>query len=159
MSRGNHFSSVPLVLLTVLALAGCEGVDFGPVSDLFGRAADSAETAEPDSAGEATEATSPEIDADAPSATAAAPGNGSGLLGTTIASLGDPNRPGLWVRTPLVSAPVQGRVRYAVGDRSAQVELIPSGGVEGSGSQISLAAMRLLQAPLGRLLELDVYRE
>ena len=142
---------MPLALLTVLALAGCEGMDFGPVSDLFGRAADSA--------GEATEAASPEKDVDAPSATAEATDNGSGLLGTTIASLGDPNRPGLWVRTPLVSAPVRGRVRYAAGDRSAQVELIPSGGAAGSGSRISLAAMRLLQAPLGRLLELDIYRE
>jgi hypothetical protein len=37
------------------------------------------------------------------------------------------------------------------------LELRPSGGVPGSGSQISLAAMRLLEIPLTALAEVVVY--
>ncbi len=79
-------------------------------------------------------------------------------LGTTIASLGSPTDPGIWMETPLVSEVVQGRVEYAVAGTSVSLELRPSGGEAGSGSQISLAAMRLLEAPLTGLPELTVYR-
>ena len=89
-----------------------------------------------------------------PPATAAAD---DGRLGTTIASLGDPAEAGFWIRTPLVTEPAPGRVVYPISGRSVQVQLIPSGGVAGSGSQVSLAAMRLLDAPLTELPELVVY--
>lgn len=85
-------------------------------------------------------------------------GAGDGLLGTTIASLGDPAEAGFWIRTPLVTEPASGRVVYAVSGRTVQVQLIPSGGAAGSGSQVSLAAMRLLDAPLTELPELVVYK-
>ncbi|MDJ0626905.1 MAG: hypothetical protein QNJ44_01495 [Rhodobacter sp.] len=80
-----------------------------------------------------------------------------GRLGTTIASLGDPNEPGFWIKTPLVDAPASGRLLYVTSGRSVQVQLIPSGTSAGSGSQVSLAAMRLLDAPLAGLPELEVY--
>jgi len=51
-----------------------------------------------------------------------------------------------------------GRVEDPATGRSVAVELRPSGGVQGSGSQISLAAMRLLDLPLTALVELVVYR-
>jgi len=79
-----------------------------------------------------------------------------GRLGTTTASLGDPNEAGFWLKTPLVSAPQPGRVVYVATGRSVQVQLIPSG-TPGGGSQISIAAMRLLEAPLTGLPELVVY--
>ena len=80
-----------------------------------------------------------------------------GRIGTTIASLGDPAEGGFWVKTALVSAPTSGRVVYVNSGRSVQVQLIPLDGPAGGGSQISLAAMRLLDAPLTGLPELVVY--
>jgi hypothetical protein len=78
----------------------------------------------------------------------------TGALGTTVASLGTTD-PGLWLETPLVSAPTQGTVEY--NGETVSVELRPSGGEPGSGSQISLEAMRALGAPLTGLPELTVY--
>ena len=80
-----------------------------------------------------------------------------GELGTTIAALGDPTIDGFWLKTPLVTAPTPGRIVYSSTGRSVRVELRPSGGAVGSGSQISLAAMRLLEAPLADLIEVSVY--
>ncbi|MCX7299778.1 MAG: D-galactarate dehydratase [Rhodobacterales bacterium] len=79
-------------------------------------------------------------------------------LGTTIASLGSPTVPGIWMETPLVSEVVMGRVEYPPLGTSVALELRPSGGEAGSGSQISLAAMRLLEVPLTELPELVVFR-
>ena len=76
-------------------------------------------------------------------------------LGTTIASLGPPTEPGIWLKTPLVQAVRAGRVVYQ--GKSVNVELRPSGGGPGSGSQISLAAMRLIGAPLTGLPEIEVF--
>lgn len=77
-------------------------------------------------------------------------------LGVTVASLGSPAEPGIWLKTPLVTAVSAGRVIYQ--GKSVNVELRPSGGAAGSGSQISLAAMRLIEAPLTSLAELTVFR-
>ena len=79
----------------------------------------------------------------------------AGRLGTTVASLGSPTSPGLWLETALVSEPTTGRVEY--NGQTVTVELRPSGGEPGSGSQISLEAMRALGAPLTGLPELIVY--
>ncbi len=85
----------------------------------------------------------------------APPSGAERRLGTTIASLGSPTDPGIWFKTPLVSEVTQGRVEY--NGKSVNVELRPSGGAAGSGSQISLAAMRLIEAPLTGLPEVTVY--
>lgn len=85
----------------------------------------------------------------------APPAGGGRRLGTTIANLGSPADPGIWMKTPLVNAVTIGRVKY--NGMSANLELRPSGGAIGSGSQISLAAMRLIEAPLTALLEVSVY--
>ncbi len=89
---------------------------------------------------------------EAPPAPVSAP---SGQLGTTVASLGPPTEGGLWLETPLVSAPTQGSVEY--NGQTVSVQLRPSGGEPGSGSQISLEAMRALGAPLTGLPELTVF--
>ena len=83
------------------------------------------------------------------------PPGGAQPLGKTIASLGSPQEPGIWLKTPLVRDVTPGRVNYQ-GNR-INVELRPSGGEPGSGSQISLAAMRLIEAPLTSLPELTVF--
>ena len=78
-------------------------------------------------------------------------------LGTTIVSLGPPADPGIWLETSLVSSVRTGRVEYPDKGTSVSLELRPSGGVSGAGSQISLAAMRLLEIPLTALAEVTVY--
>ncbi len=80
---------------------------------------------------------------------------GAQALGTTIATLGSPAEAGIWLKTPLVTQLRQGRVEYQ--GKSINIELRPSGGAAGSGSQISLAAMRLIEAPLTSLPELTVF--
>ena len=85
---------------------------------------------------------------------AAATGAGGKFLGTTVASLGDPSRAGFWIETPLVTTRGTGRLVYPATGRSAEVELIPAAG---GGSRVSLAALRLLEAPLTELPVLEVY--
>lgn len=84
----------------------------------------------------------------------AAPATGGNSLGTTVASLGDAAIPGFWLETPLVSAPTTGRVRNPATGRTVQVDLRPIGG---GSSRISLAALRLLEAPLTELVTLEVF--
>jgi len=79
-------------------------------------------------------------------------------IGSTIASLGDPTEPGIWIKTPLVTKRQQGRVEYAVSGKSVAVELIPIDGPKTGGSRVSLAALRLLEAPLAGLPELIIYK-
>ena len=78
-------------------------------------------------------------------------------LGATVASLGDAAEPGLWLETPLVAEAGPGRLAYGPAGTSVLVELRPSGGAAGSGSRASLAALRLLQAPLAGLPEIEVF--
>jgi hypothetical protein len=89
-------------------------------------------------------------------AAAAVPQAAEQALGTTIASLGDPAQPGFWAETPLVDTVRQGRLTYAATRQSVTVELRPSGGAPGSGTRVSLPAMRVLGAPLTALAELSV---
>jgi hypothetical protein len=88
-------------------------------------------------------------------AAAAAPAAASRQLGTTIASLGSPAEAGFWLKTPLVTVETPGRV--VLGSVSVNVDLIPSGAAPGSGSQLSLAAFRLLGVPLTSLPEVTVF--
>ena len=91
------------------------------------------------------------------SAAAEEPPEGGRLLGSSIASLGELSQPGFWLETPLVTEVRQGRVVLSATGKSVQVELRPSGGAPGSGSRISLGAMRVLEADLSSLPEVQVY--
>lgn len=143
-----------LALSLVLAVAGCDS-GFRPLGfmDRF-RGNDASDVPPPAVAEEVAEeeaveaATGEEAEAPAPSAA-------SGNLGTTIASLGDPTRPGLWLETPLVSAETAGTLVAENGNR-IDVTLIPSGGAAGSGSRISVAAMQALGLGLTDLATLTV---
>ncbi|MEO0917351.1 MAG: hypothetical protein AAFY31_10280 [Pseudomonadota bacterium] len=81
--------------------------------------------------------------------------SGGESLGTTVASLGDATSPGFWLETPLVASPRIGRVRNPATGRTVQVDLRPLPG--GGSSRISLAALRLLEAPLTELVTLEVF--
>jgi len=78
------------------------------------------------------------------------------LPGTTIASLGDATRPGLWMRTPLVTGERRGRVTDPATGRSVVLDLIPLDADPGAGSRLSLAAYQSLNLPLTALPELRV---
>lgn len=78
-------------------------------------------------------------------------------LGDTIASLGDPTRPGFWLETPLVKTAGPGRVMFPDSGKSAKVDLIPIDAESSAGSRISLAAMRLIEAPLTGLPKIEVF--
>jgi len=80
-------------------------------------------------------------------------------LGQTVASLGDPSKPGFWLETPLVSAPSKGRVVNPLTGKAVQLELLPIAGASGAGSRLSLAAMRLLDVSLTDLPTLEVFAE
>ena len=82
-----------------------------------------------------------------------APADAERLLGRDIASLGDATEPGLWVKTPLVSAVSQGRVAWPDKGTTVLVELRPGS----TGTQISLAALRLLEASLTDLPTVEIY--
>ncbi len=84
---------------------------------------------------------------------------GEVALGTTNASLGSPTDPGIWLKTPLVSTLTAGRVEYPANGNTVNIELRPSGGSAGSASQISLAAMRLLEIPLTELADITVFAQ
>ena len=89
---------------------------------------------------------------------AAKSASGGNDLGVTIASLGSPAEQGFWLKTPLVTAPGKGRVQYGATGESVEVDLIPLNGPKTGGSQLSLAAMRLIGAPLTGLPEVRVFR-
>lgn len=90
-------------------------------------------------------------------AAAAPQPTGEQALGDTIASLGDPAKPGFWLETPLVKTAQKGRVFNPATGKSANVDLIPIDGPATAGSRISLAAMRLVEAPLTDLPTLQVF--
>ncbi|MTH64334.1 hypothetical protein [Paracoccus shanxieyensis] len=90
-------------------------------------------------------------------AQAAAPVAGGQRLGTTVASLGDPSQAGFWMKTPLVSSEIAGRVVNPATGKSANLRLIPLGGPASGGSQVSLPALQLLGVSLTDLPTLEVY--
>src|SRR6056297_629239 len=78
------------------------------------------------------------------------------LPATTIASLGDVARPGLWMRTPLVTAPMRGRVSDPGTGASVVLDLIPLDAAPGAGSRMSLAAYQALGLSFTDLPELRI---
>ena len=80
-------------------------------------------------------------------------------LGRTVASLGSPTEPGLWLKTPLVKTEAQGRVINPANGKSSLVTLIPLDGPATGGSRMSLSAMRLIGASLTDLTEVTVALE
>ena len=89
----------------------------------------------------------------------AAPAASGRVLGETVASLGAPSDPGLWLRTGLVDAPRAGRVTDTAGGASVAVELRPSGREPGSGSELSLSAFMAMNLQLTALPRLRVQAE
>ena len=152
-----------LILLSVLSLAGCDtvrdtaGKVGDSVTDLFRR------DPPPATASQApTDQTGTDSAAEAPVGPplTAIPNPGVQALAApsrTIAGLGDPAKPGLWLETPLVTAEQPGRVTYGATGASVNVTLKPIPGEATAGSRLSLQAMRDLGAPLTELIEVTAY--
>ncbi|GGB14931.1 hypothetical protein [Allosediminivita pacifica] len=147
--------------LMIAALAGCSQTPGGsesPAAPSSTTGADAAEQTRPRTRTEgARTADSLDTTSEAERAQAATPPEGGALLGETVASLGNVGREGFWLETPLVDETVPGRIEYAATGETARVELRPIPGPDTAGSRISLAAMRLIGAPLTGLPTLQVY--
>ena len=146
-----------LPVLAALALAGCAGDDstiFGtrPAGKPVEESAPATPAVPPPPAAAQT-AEDFDTTTEAERRAAAAPAAGGRLLGRTVGALGDVREGGFWLKTPLVSTRAKGRVVSVETGKAAEVDLIP---VEG-GSQLSLAAMRLLGLGLTDLPQLEVY--
>lgn len=76
-------------------------------------------------------------------------------LGVTIVSLGNPAQTGLWMRSSLVQEPTKGRVVLLSTGEGVIVDLLPLQG--DGGEQLSLSALRTLNAPLTSLSEVEVF--
>lgn len=161
---------VPLII--ALALSGCAGgfpwrpapaapevdvpVTLSPGDEVLRPVArPGTGTALPRPQGRTADALDSTTEAERTAATAP-PASGGRALGETLAGLGPPTEPGFWLRTGLVREARAGRVVSASGTAVA-VELRPSGGEAGAGSQISLAALRALGLPLTQLAPLSVF--
>ncbi len=147
------------LLVPLLALGACSQLPFGQQQETPpGGAIPPAPEVETATIAPAANARTPDqfdTTSAAERAEASAPAvSGERSLGSAVASLGDPARAGFWLETPLVSAPTSGRVVYPGTGKSARVDLIP---IDGGGSRISLAAMRLIGAPITDLPALHVY--
>lgn len=162
-----------VAMVAVLAVAGCGGnglfKDGGPFSkppETAPAAPEPTETAQAVSPAPvkppAGARTVEQFDTTTPEervAAAAAPVEPAGerSLGSTVASLGEVAEAGFWLKTPLVTERGKGRVFNPGTGKSAQVDLIPIDGPASAGSRISLAAMRLLEAPLTDLPTVEVF--
>ena len=79
-------------------------------------------------------------------------------LGEIVVSLGNPAEIGFWLKTSLISKQSTGLVRHTESGKSVNVTLFPLKG-QGSGSQISLSAMRALGLPLTSLSSVTVFQD
>lgn len=156
-----------MILICACTLSGCaqlpEFLQPRPDGAASGKAAAPAETrpqsqpaAAVPAAGARTVADFDTVSAEAKAA-ASAPAPVGGRLGVTVASLGSPSEPGLWLKTPLVQSEQSGQVSFAGTGKSVAVTLIPIEGSASAGSRMSLSAFQTLGAPLTGLPEIEVF--
>jgi hypothetical protein len=165
-----HFANPLCLIATTLSLGACAQLGMGQPEDARTAGADGnrvlvqtegavtgslGATPPPPQAArtqEALDTTTPQqrAAAAAPAATGVQP------LGSTVVSLGSPTEPGFWLKTPLVQTQMQGRVTNKANGKSAAVTLIPIEGPPTGGSRMSLPAMRLIEASVTDLTEIEV---
>lgn len=146
-----------MILGSAVLLAGCNTLQWN--SDILGGASQSTPSpvVEPTDPGVPLSAIPDETfvpDATAPETPSIVATGFSGRA-TTVAALGDPAVPGMWMETPLVSSEQLARLRSANG-KEVTVTLKPIAGEASAGSRVSISAMRALGVPLTELVELEV---
>ncbi|MBL6429271.1 D-galactarate dehydratase [Maritimibacter sp.] len=146
-----------LVLIGFLGLAGCaNGPAFLQPAANVKPEGSTVTTVAPPADARTEDAFDTTTDEERAAAVATPEPAGERSLGTTVATLGSPTDPGIWMDTPLVSSVTQGRVEAANG-KSVNLELRPIDGPATAGSRISLPALRLLEVGLAGLHTLTVY--
>ncbi|MTJ03556.1 MAG: hypothetical protein FH759_02515 [Sediminimonas qiaohouensis] len=144
----------PLVLCAALLTTGCARLDaLWPFNDRT-----QAPASAPGSGDDAQDATRPQSRPGTQEEEGAAASVDTAALrslGTSVATLGDPSRPGLWVETPLTDTRTRGRAVLADGGQGVDLDLIPAPGT--GGSRMSPAAMRALGLPLSALAEVELF--
>lgn len=157
MTKGIKVTNMRRVVMigAVALLGACETSTLrGPDEEVAGEGRETGVTTDilvrPRARPEGPRRAGPELVDTVPDAPAA-----TGLLGTTVASLGAVSEPGLWLKTPLVAAEQPGRVRVP-GGTAVAVRLLPIEGPDTAGSRISLGAMQALGVSLGDLPTLEV---
>ena len=146
-----RYSLLPLLLL----LSACAAFDQLETADQDPLQVEDTETAAPPPPSNARTVEQFDTPTEEQREAATQVSTGGTLLGETVATLGDAASPGFWIETPLVDAPGTGRIVYGANGNSVEVELRP---IEGGSSRVSLAALRLLEAPLTDLVTLEVYQ-
>lgn len=144
---------IPSALCAALLTTGCARLDaLWPFNDRT-----QATVSAPVADGDAQDATRPQSRPGTQEEGAAASVDTAALrsLGTSVATLGDPSRPGLWVETPLTDTRTRGRAVLADGGQGVDLDLIPAPGT--GGSRMSPAAMRALGLPLSALAEVELF--
>lgn len=157
-------------ILAVLAVAGCANGGLGGMfsgdgpGSGFGRSAPVEEASTEVITEAVTGEAAAEDIAPADSSTRAAAvaegdtATGDSVRGFTVASLGDATQPGLWIDTPLVDRERPVTV-VAPNGTTVEVTARPSGGEQGSGSRLSLAAFQALGLNLTSLPTVTVIAE
>ena len=140
-----------LSLTSISLLAACDGIQLNS-SILDGQSAPPAVAPQDPVLQPAPGIDVAEADPAAPAGASAPSFRGSA---TTVASLGDPSVPGMWMETPLVAAEQQALIRTSR-NTQAVVTLKPIPGAESGGSRLSISAMRALGLPLTELAEVQV---
>lgn len=160
--------TIPLILICACTLTGCSRLPafLQPRPDAAESRADGVSTdvrpkerpaAAVPATGARTVADFDTVSAEEKAAATAAPAKAGARLGVTVASLGSPSEPGLWLKTPLVISEQPGRVVFAGSGKSVAVTLIPIDGPATGGSRMSLSAFQTLEAPLTGLPEVEVF--
>lgn len=160
--------TIPLILICACTLTGCTRLPafLQPRPDVAESPSDGVSTdvrpkerptAAVPATGARTVADFDTVSAEEKAAATATPAKAGGRLGVTVASLGSPSEPGLWLKTPLVKSEQPGRVVYAVSGKSVAVTLIPIDGPATGGSRMSLSTFQTLGAPLTGLPEVEVF--
>lgn len=151
------------LVLPVLVIAACDMQAMNtPVVSTATTPGGTTVTAAPTATGDAAVviATPPGTGAGAAPTPAPTPAaaTAAGRIGTTVASLGDASQPGLWLKTPLVTAAAKGRIVNPATGKSANVDLIPLAGPATGGSQASLPALQAVGASITDLPTIEVWR-
>ena len=145
-----------LILPALLLVTACNGTSLPKSSGLFKAKPAAVAPADGSVAAIRPQGRPGDEPAMEPAAAATAPVPATGMLGKTVASLGNAGEPGLWLKTPLVKARAKGKVR--LNGKTVEAELIPIDGPPSAGSRASLQLMQALGASLTGLPEVTVSR-
>ena len=149
------------IAISCIILAGCEQMPPKPVSQPTPEPAPVAQPVVLENTGQNT---SPDVldvvsSQDREIAMATADVGALQKLGTVVGSLGNPAEVGFWVKTGFVSEPKAGQITNVATGDSVNIDLLPRpGGIDNANAaEVSLSALRAINAPLAGLSKFDLF--